>query len=125
VKASIFTNLVHRYEVEDSSNLLLQLSNGAPAQAFFSWNSKTWIDRFEIAGSEGKIIAEPLDSPHLTIIRGREREELSIPAPENAHLPCVEDFVTACREGRPPLCDGETGLRINQLLEKAIRLAGR
>lgn len=79
----------------------------------------------EIVGSEGKIIVEPLDSPHLTVIRGREREDFSIPAPDNAHLPCIEDFVTACREGCTPLCDGADGLRTNQTLENAIRLAGR
>lgn len=125
VKSALFTNLVNRYEVEDGSSLLLQLPNGAPVHAFFSWNSKTWIDRMEIVGSEGKIIAEPLDGPHLTVIRGREREDLTIPAPDNAHLPCIEDFVAACREGRAPLCDGAAGLRTNQILEDAIRLAGR
>lgn len=125
VQSAHFTNLIHHYEVEDSSSLILQLPNGAPVHAFFSWNSKTWIDRMEIVGSEGKIIVEPLDSPHLTVIRGREREDFSIPAPDNAHLPCIEDFVTACREGCTPLCDGADGLRTNQTLENAIRLAGR
>lgn len=120
VKAAIFTNLVNHYDVEDGSSLLLQLPNGAPVHAFFSWNSKTWIDRFEIAGSEGKLIAEPLDGPGLTIIRGRNREELEIPPPENAHLPCVQDFVSACQEGRAPLCDASAGLRVNALLEESL-----
>ncbi|MEO6053958.1 MAG: Gfo/Idh/MocA family oxidoreductase [Chthoniobacterales bacterium] len=120
-----FTNLVHDYDVEDGASVILQLANGAPVHAFFSWNAKTWMDRFEIVGTEGKIIAEPLDSPSLVIIRGDEREELSIPAPDNPHLVCVQDFVAACREGRRPLCDGETGLRTNALLETAIRTAGR
>ena len=125
LKAALFTNLVHHYDVEDGSSLLLQLPGGAPVQAFFSWNSKTWIDRFEIAGSEGKMIAEPLDGPQLTVIRGRDREELFISPPENAHLPCVRDFVAACREGRTPLCGAAAGARSNFLLQQAIRLAGR
>ena len=86
-------NLVHDYEVEDGCSAVFELANGAPVHAYFSWNTKTWIDRFEIVGSEGKIIADPLDGPNLTLIRGRDREVVSFPVPENAHLPCVENFV--------------------------------
>jgi len=123
VASAVFTNLVHSYDVEDGSSLVLKLSNGAPVHAYFSWNSKTWIDRFEIVGSEGKIIAEPLDSGSLIVIRGRDREELDLPPPENAHLPCVEDFLTSCQGGREPLCDGQAGKRTTQLLEASIRLS--
>lgn len=122
---AVFTNIAQHYEVEDGSSLLLRLTNGAPVHAFFSWNSKTWQDRFEITGTEGRILIEPLDGPDLVVVRGRDREALQIPPPENAHLPLVEDFVAACREGRAPLCDGAAGLRVNALLEGAIRLAGK
>lgn len=123
VLCSDLQHLVHDYDVEDGSSAVMKLENGAPVHCYFAWNSKTWIDRFEIAGSEGKIIAEPLDGPDLTIIRGRDREELKIAPPENAHLPCVEDFVRAVREGRTPLCDGEAGLRTNQLLQAIVENA--
>ncbi|MSR64940.1 MAG: Gfo/Idh/MocA family oxidoreductase [Verrucomicrobiae bacterium] len=113
--------LVHKYEVEDGASAVLKLANGAPVHAYFSWNSKTFIDRFEIVGSEGKIIADPLDMEPLTIIRGRAREDLKIPPPANAHLPCVEDFVRAVAEKRAPLCDGEAGLRTNMLLRDALK----
>ncbi|MCC7519935.1 MAG: Gfo/Idh/MocA family oxidoreductase [Verrucomicrobiae bacterium] len=108
--------LVHSYEVEDAASLVLKLANGAPVHAYFSWNSKTWLDRFEIVGSEGKLIADPLDAEALTVLRGREREELKIPPPANAHLPCVEDFIRSVRDRREPLCDGAAGLRTNRLL---------
>ncbi len=114
-------HLVHAYEVEDGASIVLKLANGAPVHAYFSWNSKTWIDRFEIVGSEGKLIADPLDGPPLTVIRGRDREELKIDPPANAHLPCVEDFVRAVVDKRLPLCDGEAGLRTNRLLEQILR----
>lgn len=104
--------------------MLLSLPNGAPVHAFFSWNSKTWQDRFEITGTEGRILLEPLDGPEITLVRGRDKETLEIPPPENAHWPIVEDFVDSCRSGRVPLCDGLAGLRANTLLEEAIRLAG-
>lgn len=113
-------HIVQDYEVEDGASAVLKLENGAPVHCYFSWNSKTWIDRFEIAGEEGKIIAEPLDGPDLTIIRGRDREEMKIAPPENAHLPFVEDFVQAVHSGSTPLCDGNAGLRTNQLLEAIL-----
>jgi predicted dehydrogenase len=114
-------HLVHAYEVEDGSSILLELRNGAPVHAYFAWNSKTVTDRVELVGSEGKIIADPLDLEPLTILRGTERRELSIPRPQNPHLPLVEDFVRAVQEKRAPICDGEAGLRTNQLLRDALK----
>lgn len=114
-------NIVQKYEVEDGASAVLQLENGAPVHVYFSWNSKTWIDRFEIVGSEGKIIAEPLDGDSLVIIRGREKEELQIAPPDNAHLPCVEDFVRSVQAGSAPLCDGVAGLRTNILLDEILK----
>jgi len=113
-------NLVHHYEVEDGASIVLKLEGGAPAHAYFSWNSKAFSDRFEITGSEGKLIADPLDGPLLVVIRGQEREELRIDPPTNAHLPCVEDFVQAVREGRAPLCSGEDGLRTSRVLAQIL-----
>lgn len=113
-------HLVQDYDVEDGASAVLQLQNGAPVHVYFSWNSKTWIDRFEIVGSEGKIIADPLDGDSLVVIRGREIEEFKIAPPQNAHLPCVEDFVRAVQHGSTPLCNGEAGLRTNVLLEEII-----
>lgn len=113
--------LVHSYEVEDGASVQLELANGAPVHAYFSWNSKTWLDRFEIVGSEGKIILDPLDGDPLNVICGRNHEEMKIPPPANPHLPCIEDFAGAVREKRAPLCDGEAGLRTNRLLEAIVQ----
>jgi predicted dehydrogenase len=118
-------NLVHDYEVEDGCSAVFKLANGATGHAYFSWNSKTWIDRFEIVGSEGKIIADPLDGPDLTLIKGREREEVSFPVPENAHLPCIEDFVAAVLDGRTPASTGYDGLFVNRILAEIEIAAGR
>jgi predicted dehydrogenase len=120
MKYSHLQHMAHSYEVEDGSSTMLELANGAPVHAYFSWNSKTWQDRFEIVGTEGKIIAEPLDGAPLTVFRGRDREELQIEPPANAHLPCVEDFVQAVQEKRAPLCDGAAGLETNRLLAAIV-----
>lgn len=108
--------LVHEYEVEDGCSVVFRLVNGAPVHAYFSWNSKTWMDRFEIVGSEGKLITEPLDGPDLVLINGREREEHNFSVPENAHLPCIESFVAAVDGARQPICTGFDGLFINRIL---------
>ncbi len=121
IEHAAFTHLVHSYPVEDSSTLLLRLSNQAPVHAFFSWNTHVWMDRFELLGSEGKIIAEPLDGPDLTIIRGRDREILKIEPPVNAHLPCVENFVDAAFNKSRLFCDADAGLRGARLLSKTIQ----
>ena len=120
VRFKTLHQMVHSYEVEDGSSIVLELKNGAPVHAYFSWNSKTWMDRFEIVGSESKIIVEPLDGASLVLIRGREREEFQIEPPSNAHLPCVEDFVKAVSEKREPLCNGEDGLHVNRLLQEIL-----
>ena len=120
VKYRHLQHLTQPYEVEDGSSVVLELANGAPVHAYFAWNSQTWMDRFEIVGTEGKIIAEPLDGAPLTVIRGREREELQIDPPANAHLPCVQDFVDAGQQNRAPLCDGAAGLETNRLLEAIV-----
>ncbi|HYF48627.1 MAG TPA: Gfo/Idh/MocA family oxidoreductase, partial [Planctomycetota bacterium] len=112
--------LVQDYDVEDGTSAVLELNNGAPVHLYFAWNSKTWMDRIEIVGSEAKLIADPLDSPSLKILRGREWEELTLPPPENAHLPCVEDFITAAEAGRDALSSGRAAARTNLLLESLV-----
>jgi predicted dehydrogenase len=114
-------HLVQEYEVEDGSSAILQLKNGAPVHTYFSWNSKTFLDRFEITGTEGKLIMDPLDGPELTWIQGREHKELSYEVPANLHQPCVDDFVAAVKQGHRPLCDGTMGLHTNVLLEQILR----
>jgi predicted dehydrogenase len=114
-------HLVHGYAAEDGASIMLELTNGAPVHAYLAWNSRIWSDRLELVGSDAKLVLDPLDSAVLTVIRGREREELCFEPPANAHLPCVQDFVDAVREDREPLCDGEAGQRTTQVLETVVR----
>jgi predicted dehydrogenase len=111
---------VHKYEVEDGASLVLKLANGAPVHAYFAWSSSTFMDRFEIAGSQGKILIDPLDGPVYSVLRGRDREDFRPDVPANVHRPCVEDFVEAVRAHRAPLCDGDAGLRTTALLEQIV-----
>jgi 1,5-anhydro-D-fructose reductase (1,5-anhydro-D-mannitol-forming) len=113
-------NLAHQWSVEDSCSAVLSLANGAPVHVLFSWNSKTWMDRFEIVGTEAKILLEPLDGPDLVVTRGREATRYQIEPPKNAHLPLIADFVEACLNDRPSLCSGVDGARPTQLVEEIL-----
>jgi len=109
--------LVHDYEVEDSTAIVMTLKNGAHVSAQFGWNTKTWRHEFEFVGSEGKVRWEPSDIGTVTVTIGRETEELEFPNAENLHLPLVEDFVSAVVEDRPPAIPVADALKTNKLLD--------
>jgi predicted dehydrogenase len=117
---SSLQHFVHSYEVEDGSSAVLSLPNGAPVHTYFAWNSKAGCDRFEICGSEGKVLLEPLTSPELTLIRNGEKEVLQFDIPENAYFEMAENFVDAVRENREPFCDGRSGARTSTLVEEIL-----
>lgn len=113
-------HFVHSYEVEDGSSAIFSLPNGASVHTYFAWNSKAGFDRFEIVGSEGKVLLEPLISPELTLIRGGEKEVLQFDTPEDAYINMAEDFVDAVKENRKPFCDGQSGARTSALVEDVL-----
>lgn len=113
--------LVHQYDVEDSGNALMELGNGATAVANILWSAGAPMDVFEIVGSEGKVRLDPLDSPNLTLIAGKEKVEERIPLPQNAHFPLIADFAKALIEGRPPRIPGEEGRKTSQIIDAVYR----
>jgi len=115
--------LVHDYEVEDSSAIVMRLRNGAHVSAQFGWNSKTFRHEFEVVGSEGKVRWDPSDTGPVTVTMGRDVEELEMANAENLHQPLVEDFLDAIREGRAPLIPVSDALKTNQLLDGIFKSA--
>jgi predicted dehydrogenase len=79
------------------------------------WNSRVARDEFLIRGTEGEVDLSPLNAPDLVHPGGRE----SIPAPENLHYPCVEDFVTAVLRGVAPACSGANALLAEWVMDQA------
>jgi len=116
-------HLVQPYEVEDGCSAFLQLPGGAPVHAHFAWNTKAGMDRFEIVGSAGKVLLEPLLSPELILIRNGEKEVLQFDVPQNAYFAMAEDFVDAVQHDRAPLCDGTSGMRASVLVEDILKAA--
>lgn len=117
---SSLQHFVHSYEVEDGSSAVLSLPNGAPVHTYFSWNTKAGCDRFEIAGSEGKVLLEPLTSGELLLMRDGKQEVLQFDILKNAYFDMAEDFVDAVRENREPLCDGRSAARTSTLVEEVL-----
>jgi 1,5-anhydro-D-fructose reductase (1,5-anhydro-D-mannitol-forming) len=112
--------LAHDYEVEDGSSAVLALPGGAYVHTYFAWNTKSSSDRFEITGTEGKILIDSLLSPHFSLIRNGEREEFEVPPVDNAYINLAEDFIESVRSDRQPLSSGESGMRSNRLLERVL-----
>jgi predicted dehydrogenase len=123
--------------------LILQLTGGAIAHAHVNWLSPTKIRTTIIGGSKRTLVWDDLHPTQrisifdrgvdLTVaedLRDDERREAMIsyrlgdmvaPAlPEREGLAgAVEEFATAIREGRKPLTDGLSGLRVLDVLEAA------
>jgi predicted dehydrogenase len=117
--------LVQPYEVEDSAAVLMKLASGAQVVASFHWNSKTWAHEFEIIGTEAKVKWFPYDSGKVFKTVGPETEELDLPNPDNVHLPLVEDFVRAVKNGSDSIVPLAEALKTNILLDAVYESARR
>jgi 1,5-anhydro-D-fructose reductase (1,5-anhydro-D-mannitol-forming) len=98
--------LVHPTAVEDNATVLIEYGSGVRGMVDVRWHSRTPRDEFRIRGTEGEIDLTPLNEPALIYPGGKEE----IPAPQNLHYPCVENFVSAVQQGVPPRSSGATAL---------------
>ena len=116
--------IVHRdWTVEDSSAVVMLLTNGAHVLASFGWNSKTWVHEFEVVGSEARVRWCPVDAGKVATTVGRELSETDVPNTENVHRPLIEDFVEAVREGRQPICPLAEAIKTNVVMDAIISSA--
>jgi predicted dehydrogenase len=116
-------NLVHDWDVEDTARLSLEMADGALVTGSFGWTSSTWRHEFELVGTEAKVYWHPYDGGQIIKTVGREITKLELPPAANVHLPLVEDFVAAVREGREPACPLSAAADTNALLDAVYRSA--
>jgi len=116
-----FVDTIHgRYEVEDSVVLSMELERGMHGVANFNWNVGSSTDEFEIYGTEGMILARPLEGGHLEVHRdGHPVEMFELPRHKVTHWGLVENFVDSLRTGAPLICTGEDGLVTNRIMAAA------
>ena len=112
----LLSNAVHHTPVEDSATVLLQYPPGIHAAVDVRWNSHIERDQFRIIGADDEINLDPLSGP---ILRIGNREE-SLPAHDNIHYPCVENFVSAILDGAPLACPGDQALWTDRVLQTVL-----
>lgn len=110
------SNVIHDIEVEDSATLIIEYMTGVRGIVDVRWHSKVNRDEFRIIGTDGEIELSPLNGPEIRYPGGVEM----LPTHENIHYPCVENFVDHVLEGKPLLSSGETGMKVDWVIEEAM-----
>jgi predicted dehydrogenase len=112
--------VVQPTDVEDNATVLIEYENGVRAIVDVRWHSRKFRDEFRIRGTEGEINLTPLFGPELDSPLGHE----DLPAPQNLHYPCLENYVSAVLDGAPLISSGKTAIVTDWVTEQAIRSSG-
>jgi 1,5-anhydro-D-fructose reductase (1,5-anhydro-D-mannitol-forming) len=118
--AGQLSKVVQPADVEDNATVLIEYQSGVRAMVDARWHSRVYRDEFRIRGTEGEIVLTPLNGPELVYPGGRE----DVPAPQNLHYLCVENFVSAVLEGAPLLSSGETAMVTDWVTEQVVQNNG-
>lgn len=100
------STLVRPMEVEDNATVLIEYETGVRGMVDVRWHSRIPRDEFRIRGTDGELDLTPLNGPSLIHPAGREH----LPAHENLHYPCVENFVAAVLDHAALRSTGGTAL---------------
>lgn len=110
------SNVVHRFEVEDSATVLIEYENAVRAVVDVRWHCREDRDQFRITGTEGSMDLSPLNSGRLVYPGGEE----DLPPHSNLHQPCVENFVAAVLDGAPLLSTGATAIVTDWVTQQVV-----
>jgi predicted dehydrogenase len=108
--------LVHPGEVEDNATVLVEYESGVRSAVDVRWHSRVPRDEFRIRGTDGEIDLTPLNGPALVYPGGKEH----LPAHQNLHYPCIENFVGAVLENQPLRSTGATALVTDWVTEQVM-----
>jgi 1,5-anhydro-D-fructose reductase (1,5-anhydro-D-mannitol-forming) len=109
------STLIHAIVVEDNATVLIEYESGVRGLVDVRWHSRVPRDEFRIRGTEGELELTPLNGPSLVHPGGTEQ----IPAHQNLHYPCIENFVSAVLDGNPPRSTGATALAAEWVIAQA------
>ena len=110
-------NVLFDRTVEDTAVVTLRFSPGPLAVVAVAHAAVEPQDTLDIFGSEGSLHVARLNGSTLRVVRGGTETIEQHPAPENAHLPLIQQFVDAVVGGGRPAVDGMAGRAVNQVLE--------
>lgn len=108
------STLVQPLEVEDNATVTIEYEGGVRGVVDVRWHSRVVRDEFRVRGTDGEIDLSPLNGPTLVHPGGSEQ----IPAAENLHYPCIEDFVSAILRGILPRSYGEGALAAEWVMDQ-------
>ena len=113
--AAQLSTLIQPIPVEDNASVMIEYDSGVRGLVDVRWHSQVARDELRIRGTHGELQLTPLNSPALAYPGGTEQ----LPPHPNLHYPCVEDFVSAVLDGRPPRSSGATALLTEWVIEQA------
>src|SRR6266851_4505145 len=111
------SNAVHQIPVEDNATVLIEYESGVRGIVDVRWHSNITRDQFRIVGTDGEMNLDPLSGPEFVHPGGREH----LPAHENIHFPCIQNFGNAVLDGAPLVSSGESAIWTNWVTEQALR----
>lgn len=122
-RASII-NRAMMHDVEDVASVILTFPGGALFTIVFNCCSPGTRHEVEFFGSQGRIHWQEWpphgNGPVLRISRSGV-QTVEAHTPENCHLPMIEDYVEALRQGRMPVCTLESGVRTEVITDAVFR----
>jgi predicted dehydrogenase len=104
--------------VEDTAVVGLRFADSVFALLSVSHAIAEPADTFDLYGSAGSLRVPSLNGDQLLVKKGGMEREECHPALNHRHLPLIQDFVGAVREGRPFAVDGETGVAVDRITDK-------
>ena len=126
VRSHVGIGKYHDIEVEDDVISYLEYPNGASGAFITSTGETPGSNRFEIAGTKGRVL---LENDKLVLTRNEVAsdewsktskigfqqpettvEEIPIPGVENAHAMLMTNFVDAILDGKELIAPGESGI---------------
>jgi predicted dehydrogenase len=119
-----------RTPAEDTAVLTLRFDNGVLGQCEDSWSLSGAMDsRFEVFGTEGRILIDNLHRQPIQVVGPAARENVAgwtfpLPIPglvADGHLAMLTHFVDCIRSGAPSLSDGQVGVDVLQVVHSAYR----
>lgn len=110
------STLVQPIAAEDNATVLIEYESGVRGVVDVRWHSRVARDEFRIRGTDGELDLSPLNGPLLAGPGGEEQ----LPAADNLHYPCVEDFVNAVLYRTPPRSTAATALDAEWVISRAL-----
>ena len=126
IRSHVGIGKYHDIEVEDDVVSYLEFPNGASGAFITSTGETPGSNRFEIAGTKGRVL---LENDKLVLTRNKVAsdewsktskigfqqpettvEEIPIPGVENAHAMLMTNFVDAILDGKELIAPGESGI---------------